>query len=85
MATSYFDCRWFFERLSDNFRSRQALQSWLWGYVPVVGGTSLWSAIVFLMIGHFLKDCVEQFAQSHACDAHDRELRQLARKLKRTD
>jgi hypothetical protein len=75
-------CRWFFERLADNFRSRKAVQQWLWGYVPVVGGTSFWSTIVFLMIGHFLKDCVEQFARSHASDAHDRELTRLAQDLK---
>ena len=59
------------------------MQKWAWSYVPIVGETSLWNTVVFVMIGHFLKDCVEQFAQSHACDAHDRELRRLAQNLKR--
>ena len=73
-------CRWFYLRLADNFRSLEAFGQWLWSYVPVVGGTSLWSFIVFLMIFQFVKDCIEQFAQSQAAHAHNRRLLQLAQK-----
>lgn len=49
--------------------------------MPVIGGTSLWSAIVFLAIGVFVKDSIEQFAQAHALKAHDRQLVKLASSL----
>ena len=75
--------RWFFERLAENFRTREAFAAWLWGYVPVFGGASLWSAIVFVMIFHFVKECVEQFAQSHATYAHNRTLSRAAEELRR--
>ena len=75
--------RWFYQRLADNFRSWEGASKWVWGYVPVVGGTSLWSTVVFLMIGHFIKECVEQFAQSHAAYAHDRQLTAMAEEMKR--
>lgn len=70
----HLDTRWFYYRLADNFRSSTALSKWAWSYVPVFGGTSLWSFIVFLMIFQFMKDCIEQFAQSHAAHAHNRRL-----------
>lgn len=57
-------CRWFLGRLADNFKSVRALRRFAWGYVPVVGGASAWGCLVFLMIGHFLTSCVEQFAQA---------------------
>ena len=42
----------------------RALRRFAWGYVPVVGGASAWGCLVFIMIGHFLTSCVEQFAQA---------------------
>ena len=59
-----------------------AFKQWVWGYLPVVGGTSLWSLIVFLAIGVFVKDSIEQFAQAHASKSHDRQLIKLASDLK---
>lgn len=56
--------RWFLGRLADNFKSVRALRRFAWGYVPVVGGASAWGCLVFIMIGHFLTSCVEQFAQA---------------------
>ena len=50
-------------RLTEHFRSAQAAKAWAIGYVPIVGGASLWSCIVLLMILHFLRECIEQFAQ----------------------
>ena len=51
-------------RFTDNFRSWKAAKLWAWGYLPVVGGASLWSCVVLLMILHFLRECIEQFAQA---------------------
>ncbi|KAK9815151.1 hypothetical protein WJX73_008909 [Symbiochloris irregularis] len=72
------DSRWFYLRLSDNFRSSEALGRWAWSFVPVFGGTSLWSFIVFMMVFQFLKDCIEQFAQSHMAHHHNLQLLKAA-------
>lgn len=66
-------------RLADNFRSFDAFGRWAWSFVPVAGGTSLWSFIVFLMVFQFLKDCIEQFAQSHMAHHHNMQLLKAAR------
>ena len=55
-------------RFTDNFRTWKAARSWAWGYVPVVGGASLWSCVVLLMILQFLRECIEQFCSG----AHER-------------
>jgi hypothetical protein len=44
----------------------ESLQAWLLTYVPIWGGASLWNWIVFIMMAHFFKGCIEQFAQSQA-------------------
>ena len=56
-------CRVAYLRFTEHFRSAQAAKAWALGYVPLVGGGSLWSCIVLFMILHFLRECVEQFAQ----------------------
>ena len=63
--------------MADNFRSMGAFKAWVWSYVPVVGGASAWSTIVFLMVMHFVASCVEQFAQSQASYEHNKELMQV--------
>ncbi len=63
--------------MADNFRSVGAFKAWVWSYVPVVGGASAWSTIVFLMVMHFVASCVEQFAQSQASYEHNKELMQV--------
>ena len=63
--------------MADNFRSLGAFKAWVWSYVPVVGGASAWSTIVFLMVMHFVASCVEQFAQSQASYEHNKELMQV--------
>ena len=63
--------------MADNFRSVGAFRAWVWSYVPVVGGASAWSTIVFLMVAHFVASCVEQFAQSQASYEHNKELMQV--------
>lgn len=74
--------RWFLGRLADNFKSVRALRRFAWGYVPVFGGASAWGCLVFIMIGHFLTSCVEQFAQSQATYAHNLRLLAEAEKLR---
>ena len=75
--------RWLLERMADNFRSLGAFKAWVWGYVPIVGGASAWSSIVFLMVMHFVASCVEQFAQSQASYEHNRELVAQALRLQK--
>ena len=75
--------RWLLERMADNFRSIGAFKAWVWGYVPIVGGASAWSSIVFLMVMHFVASCVEQFAQSQASYEHNRELLAQALRLQK--
>ena len=62
----------------DSFTSWGATKLWLQSQVP-----SLWGFIMLLFIGHFVKDCIEQFAQSQASYKHDIQLRAQARGLKR--
>ena len=71
-------CRWFFQRMLDSFRSWEAFSGWAYSQLP-----SAWNCVVFLMIGHFVKDCIEQFAQAHAHHEHDAQLRTEALRLKR--
>ena len=82
MSTLDFDRRWLYQRLADNFRSLEAFKAWAWGYVPVIGGTSLWSLIIFVAIAGFVKESIEQFARAHASKSHDRQLVKLASELK---
>ena len=71
-------CRWFFQRMLDSFRSWEAFSGWAYSQLP-----SAWNCVVLLMIGHFVKDCIEQFAQAHAHHEHDAQLRTEAVRLKR--
>lgn len=70
--------RWFYRKLTESFSSRQAAQAWLYAQIP-----SLWSCVTLALIGHFLKECIENFAQSQASYEHDLQLRAKAHSLKR--
>lgn len=72
------DPRWFYQRMLDSFTSWQSAGIWLRSQTP-----SLWGLVMILFIGHFIKDCIEQFAQSQASYEHDLQLRARAQGLKR--
>ena len=61
----------------DSFASWQSAGTWLQSQIP-----SLWGCVMLLFIGHFVKDCIEQFAQSQASYEHDLLLRAKAQRLK---
>jgi hypothetical protein len=61
----------------DHFQSAEALKAWLLGYVPIVGGGSLWRFFVFLMMLQFVRSCIEQLAQSEAANEDNRALQQF--------
>ncbi len=62
----------------DSFTSWQSAHTWLRSQVP-----SLWGLVMLVFIGHFVKDCIEQFAQSQASYEHDLQLRAKAQSMKR--
>ena len=70
--------RWFYKKMLDSFTSWQSAGIWLRSQTP-----SLWGFVMILFIGHFIKDCIEQFAQSQASYEHDLQLRAKAQGLKR--
>ena len=57
--------------------SWEAAKAWLYSQTP-----SWWGLVMLLFIGHFVKDCIEQFAQSQASYEHDLQLRAKAQSLK---
>ena len=71
-------CRGFLRRLLDSLTSWKSARSWLHSQTP-----SWWGLVMLLFIGHFVKDCIEQFAQSQASYEHDLQLRAKAHSLKR--
>ncbi|KAK9829946.1 hypothetical protein WJX72_008802 [[Myrmecia] bisecta] len=77
-AARALDNRWFYQRVLDSIRSWATFKATLWSLVP-----SPWGFVVLVLMTHFLKDCVEQFAQSRATHEHNRALRQRLDELKR--
>lgn len=61
----------------DSLTSWESAKTWLHSQIP-----SWWGLIMLLFIGHFVKDCIEQFAQSQASYEHDLQLRAKAQSLK---
>lgn len=70
-------------KLLDHFKSVAGLKAWLWGYVPVFGGGSLKAFVMFLVLGQFLRTCIEQFAQSEAAYQDNLALRRFVAEARR--
>ena len=61
----------------DSLTTWKSAKTWLHSQIP-----SWWGLVMLLFIGHFVKDCIEQFAQSQASYEHDLQLRAKAKRLK---
>lgn len=76
-------CRWLWQKVADNFASWESFQTWLqWQFVPKSVPTLLWKLVMFLLLGAFVKDCVEQFARAHASHKDNERLKEAALKLR---
>lgn len=70
------ESRWFWQRMADHFRSRDALQRFALGLLPDTVA-ELWGVVLLLLMGSFAVSCVNTFAQSYRAQLDQQEVAKL--------